>query len=160
MIHQLCGILWRTVFWPSLAYGHHSHQVPEQRSIIQACCLIMVYLKETSERNTSSLFLHVKKDSCLMLIWNNTFQSTNHETRPLCLLPSVRPLISHLEKHLKGGNDKSMLLNIHVNGWNHMLAIYTKEFTRMKLGYGWWIFLQFDKHKPFFFLVAVCYCGD
>ena len=40
--------------------------------IIQACCLIMLYLKGTSEPTTSSLFLHVKKDSCLLPIWNTS----------------------------------------------------------------------------------------
>lgn len=61
-------------------------------SIIQAWCFITAYLKRTSEPNTSSLFLHVRKDLFLMTVWNTSFQSPNYETRSLCLPPSAKAL--------------------------------------------------------------------
>ena len=39
------------------------------------------------------LFLHVKKDSRLMPLWNTSFQSPKHETRHLCLQPSGKTMI-------------------------------------------------------------------
>ena len=94
----------------------------------------------TSELTTSSFFLHVKKDSCLMPVWNTSFQSPNHETRPHCLQPSVRRSISPLKRTFQRGTYNSTLLNIHVNSWNHSLAIQSKGILlRMKLGYFWCI---------------------
>ena len=94
----------------------------------------------TSELTTSSFFLHVKKASCLMPVWNTSFQSPNHETRPHCLQPSVRRSISPLKRTFQRGTYNSTLLNIHVNSWNHSLAIQSKGILlRMKLGYFWCI---------------------
>ena len=56
-------------------------------SIIQACCLIMVYLKRTSELTTSSLFLNVKK----RLMSNGHFKHVfpEHKHRKHVHLPST-----------------------------------------------------------------------
>ena len=92
-----------------------------------ACSLIMVYLRAASEPTTSSLFLNVKKDSCLIAILNMSSQNTKTEHMPLCLQPSTKPQCHHRSRHSKGGNYNSILLNVHVNSWKHMLDVKAKE---------------------------------
>ena len=112
--------------WPPCSSDSHV------TSIVQACCLFMVYLKGTSELITSSLFLLVKEASWLMPIWNTSLQSTNYENRPLYLQPRARTLMSTLKEHSNGGNDNSTLLNN--NRWNHMLTIQKKAIPQNEAG--------------------------
>ena len=86
-------------------------------SIIPACWLIIVYLKGTCVPTTSSLFLNVKKDTCLMAILNTSSQSAKHG--------------SHAHKPSTNrealGVTADTLLHVHVKSWNNMLAIQNKE---------------------------------
>ena len=65
--------------------------------IFHACCFIMVYLIGTSDPTTSSLFLHVKKDSFLMDVLSTSSQNTNTETKPLFLQPIMMASMSLLK---------------------------------------------------------------
>ena len=116
----------------------------------------MVYLKGSSEP-TTGLFLEVKKDSCIMPIWNTSFQSPNNETRPICLQPSVWPSIFP-QKTFKR---EKLKLN-HVNSWNHRLAIQSKgTLTENETGIFLVDFSQVEKHKPCLFgcWLLVCWLG-
>ena len=112
----------------------------------------MVYRKGTSDPTSSSIFPHVKKDSCLMPVWNISFQSPNHEIRPLYLQPSVRPSISPLKETFKRGK-----LKLHTSEytcqWLKSHASHPKQrnFIDNEAGIFLVDFSQVDKHKPSFF---------
>ena len=63
-----------------------------------------------------------------------SFQSSNHENRPLCLQARTRPSISSLGKYLNGGKDDTLLLNVHVNRRNHTLAIHSNKCPENEAG--------------------------
>ena len=65
-----------------------------------------------------------------------SFQSSNHENRPLCLQPRTRPSISTLRTYWNGGKDDSLLLNVHVNRGNHTLASHSNKFPENEAGIG------------------------
>ena len=68
--------------------------LPSCTSIIQACSLIMVYPKRTSEPTTSSVFLNVKKDFWLMAVFYTQSQSANTEIIAFCLPQITRHSMS------------------------------------------------------------------
>lgn len=109
----------------------------------------MVYHKGTCD--PTNIFLHMRKISCLMPIWNNTFQNRNQETRTSSFTQMRGPPYPPWRRHSKRGNPNSTLLSIHVNSWDHRLAMKSKGILpRMKQWYFWSI-SQVDKNKPFLF---------
>ena len=77
-----------------------------------------------------------------------SFQSSNHENRPLCLQPRTRPSISTLRKYSNGRKDDSLLLNVHVNRGNQTLAIHSNKFPENVAGICLVGISQVDKYKP------------
>lgn len=109
----------------------------------------MIYHKVSSELTSSSPFLYVKNDQCLIPIFNTSFQIPNHETNPLFLQPSVKPLVLPLKKTFQRGK-----LKLHASEYTrYQLKLYASHpnkgfLLRMNLGYFWWIFHRLINRSP------------
>ena len=65
--------------------------------------LNMVYAKVTRKPTTSSIYIDVKKDTCLIPVCNTSIQIPNHDSRILWIQPIARPSISHVKNTFKSG---------------------------------------------------------
>ena len=79
-----CTFAW-TISSPYLGSCPPSHQSTGLYIYYTGLLIHHGISKRTSEWITSTLFLHVKKDSCLMATLSNSSQNPHMQTLPLCL---------------------------------------------------------------------------
>ena len=151
MIHQMDGTIWQTRLSSSLASWPPLSSIYWYKYQICMPAVWSWYMLKGPVSKPPQVFSYMWKK----LVPNANLKHFIPDPQTLIQVPlpstKMRTSISPLKKTLKWGKLQLPLHNIHVNSWNHRLAVQSKGILpRMKLAYFWWIFHRLISTSPFY----------